>query len=74
MGIEPTSEVWEAVPRIMRLLRELAQICKAGLELAYSERCGPPQPFISLVNQGLPLHGDPFFLRLGQVWARNSSY
>jgi len=32
MGIEPTSEVWEAVPRIMRLLRELAQICKAGLE------------------------------------------
>jgi len=41
MGIEPTSEAWEAVPRIMRLPRELAQICKAGQELACSERCGP---------------------------------
>jgi hypothetical protein len=31
--------------RIRRPARELAQICKAGLELACSERCGPPQPF-----------------------------
>jgi hypothetical protein len=45
MGIEPTSEAWEAALPIMRLCCELVQICRAGLELAYSGRCGPPQPF-----------------------------
>ncbi len=36
MGVEPKAEAWEAVPRIMQLPHELAQICKAGLELAHS--------------------------------------
>ena len=39
MGIEPNAEAWEAVPRIMQPPHELAQICKAGQELASSERC-----------------------------------
>jgi len=42
MGIEPMSEAWETLPQIMRLHHELAQICKAGLELACLGRCGPP--------------------------------
>ena len=47
MGIEPTSEACVVALGFMRLPRELAQICKVGLELAYSGRCSPPQPFVS---------------------------
>jgi hypothetical protein len=33
--------------------------------VAFSVRCGPPQPFKSLIHKGLPTRGRPFVLHFG---------
>ena len=74
MGIEPTSEACEAALPIMRLCCELVQICRAGLELAYSGRCGPPQPS-EAASRSFVLRGGgwgPRRLRAGHRLARSS--
>ena len=40
-------------------------------KIVYSVRIGPPQPFNSLIHQGLPTRGNPFFFRFGRIWAQN---
>jgi len=41
--------------------------------VAFSGRCGPPQPFNSSIHKGLPTRGNPFFFGFGRTWAQNRS-